>query len=76
MSPASSASDEGRSRAAAEATGAAGASRALGEEVADGPAQGRAHFQEQLRALETNALGGLDYHPSRAEAEYFQEHSH
>ena len=23
-----------------------------------------------------HALGGLDYHPSKAEAEYFQEHSH
>jgi hypothetical protein len=22
-----------------------------------------------------HALGGLDYHPSKAEAEYFQEHS-
>ena len=27
----------------------------------DGPhAQGRAHFQSQLRELEANALGGLD----------------
>jgi hypothetical protein len=23
-----------------------------------------------------HALGGLDYHPTKAEAEYFQEHSH
>jgi hypothetical protein len=23
-----------------------------------------------------HALGGLDYHPSNAEAEYFKEHSH
>ncbi|HEY7006565.1 MAG TPA: hypothetical protein VH392_08790 [Sphingomicrobium sp.] len=23
-----------------------------------------------------HALGGLDYHPSKAEAEYFKEHSH
>jgi hypothetical protein len=23
-----------------------------------------------------HALGGLDYHPSQAEAEYFKEHSH
>ena len=23
-----------------------------------------------------HALGGLDYHPSKAEAEYFQEHQH
>ena len=23
-----------------------------------------------------HALGALDYHPSKAEAEYFQEHSH
>jgi phosphate transport system protein len=61
MSPASSASGDGRSRAAAETAGAAPSSRALGEdEVAGGPAQGRAHFQEQLHALETNALGGLD----------------
>jgi phosphate transport system protein len=61
MSPASSASGDGRSRAAAEAAGAASSSRALGEEeVVGAPPQGRAHFQEQLHALETNALGGLD----------------
>jgi phosphate transport system protein len=60
MSPASSASGDGRSRAASEAAGAAPSSRALGEEVIGGPAQGRAHFQEQLHSLETNALGGLD----------------
>ena len=23
-----------------------------------------------------HALGGLDYHPSKAEAEYFKEHAH
>lgn len=23
-----------------------------------------------------HALGGLDYHPTKAEAEYFQEHAH
>jgi phosphate transport system protein len=60
MSPASSASGDGRSSAASEAAGAAPSSRALGEEVLGGPAQGRAHFQEQLHSLETNALGGLD----------------
>lgn len=26
--------------------------------------------------MSIHALGGLDYHPSKAEAEYFQEHSH
>jgi phosphate transport system protein len=31
-----------------------------GERTAGGSSQGRAHFQEQLHALETNALGGLD----------------
>jgi phosphate transport system protein len=60
MSPASSASGDGPSRPASEATGAAGPSRALPDEEVSGPAQGRAHFQEQLHALETNALGGLD----------------
>jgi phosphate transport system protein len=60
MSPASSASGDGGSRPASEAAGAGGASRALHDEEVAGPAQGRAHFQEQLHALETNALGGLD----------------
>jgi phosphate transport system protein len=60
MSPASSASGGRRPRAAAEASGATGAARVLGEEGSGGAAQGRAHFQEQLQALERNALGGLD----------------
>ncbi|HLB20652.1 MAG TPA: phosphate signaling complex protein PhoU [Solirubrobacteraceae bacterium] len=61
MSPASSASDDARRRAAAESTGATAASAgAPGEAPAGGAARGRAHFQEQLHALETDALGGLD----------------
>jgi phosphate transport system protein len=59
MSPASSASDDGR-RGAAEAAGATAASTTAGELSTPGPAQGRAHFQQQLQALEANALGGLD----------------
>jgi phosphate transport system protein len=59
MSPASSASG-GRGRAAAESAGATAASAASGDALTGGPARGRAHFQEQLHALETNALGGLD----------------
>jgi len=64
MSPASSA-DGGASRSAAEATGATAASSAAsGEPQGTGPAggaqQGRASFQQQLRTLEANALGGLD----------------
>jgi phosphate transport system protein len=56
MSPASSASG-----GAAESTGATAASAAASAEGAgSGVAQGRAHFQQQLHALETNALGGLD----------------
>jgi phosphate transport system protein len=58
MSPASSASGgEGR-RSAPEATGAGAATSPIAHEP--GAAQGRAHFQEQLQALEANALGGLD----------------
>ncbi len=52
MSPASSASGEG------------GLSQASLGERANGPSpaaqQGRAHFQQQLKELERNALGGLD----------------
>jgi phosphate transport system protein len=64
MSPASSA-DGGRRRAgAAEATGATAASSAASGEPSGGAPsgahQGRASFQQQLRELETNALGGLD----------------
>jgi phosphate transport system protein len=60
MSPASSASDDGRG-AAAESSGATAASAsAPGEAPGGGVARGRAHFQEQLHALETDALGGLD----------------
>ncbi|HEY1451556.1 MAG TPA: phosphate signaling complex protein PhoU [Solirubrobacteraceae bacterium] len=61
MSPASSADGKPRRRALAEDTGAATASStASGESPTGGSAQGRAHFQEQLHSLETNALGGLD----------------
>jgi phosphate transport system protein len=65
MSPASSA-DGGRRRVgAAEATGATAASSAASGEpggagAPSGTHQGRASFQQQLRELETNALGGLD----------------
>ena len=58
MSPASSASGDERWRAAAESVGATASSATAGE--TSGPAQGRAHFQQQLKALEANALGGLD----------------
>jgi phosphate transport system protein len=61
MSPASSASDDAPRGAAAESTGATAASASVpGESAAGGVARGRAHFQEQLHALETDALGGLD----------------
>jgi phosphate transport system protein len=62
MSPASSASDDER-RAGAEAAGATVASSTAPAEasaLAGAAPQGRAHFQEQLHTLETNALGGLD----------------
>jgi len=39
---------------------ASGAQLHEGEEPTTGAAQGRAHFQQQLRELEANALGGLD----------------
>ncbi|HEV2974379.1 MAG TPA: phosphate signaling complex protein PhoU [Solirubrobacteraceae bacterium] len=52
MSPASSASGEER-----DAIHPARADSALGD---GSPGEGRAHFQEQLKALEANALGGLD----------------
>jgi phosphate transport system protein len=55
MSPASSASDE-RGLAGAGATGGA----AVAHEPLPGAHQGRAHFQQQLQALELQALGGLD----------------
>ncbi len=56
MSPASSA-DGG----AAESTGATAAVSTASLEGGGGPMpQGRVHFQQQLHALETNALGGLD----------------
>jgi phosphate transport system protein len=60
MSPASSASGDGPGRPAAESTGVAAASAAAGEPASVGSSSGRAHFQEQLHELETNALGGLD----------------
>jgi phosphate transport system protein len=55
MSPASSASDEGPLPGALAAGVAAVAHTAI-----PGAHQGRAHFQEQLKALEQQALGGLD----------------
>jgi phosphate transport system protein len=58
MSPASSGSDGDRRRSAAEASGATAATSAAREGASS--AQGRAHFQEQLHALEANALGGLE----------------
>ena len=61
MSPASSASGDERRGAAAESAGATAASSAAGEASSGGGhPQGRAHFQQQLQELETNALGGLD----------------
>jgi phosphate transport system protein len=60
MSPASSANGDDRQDAAAEASGAAASSAVAGDPGANGPAQGRAQFQQQLQALEANALGGLD----------------
>ena len=58
MSPGSSAED-GRPPAVTPRYAATGASEKLA--AGDGTqAQGRAHFQAQLRELETNALGGLD----------------
>jgi phosphate transport system protein len=57
MSPGSSA-DEGRPPAVSSTYGASGLSETF---ATDSPhAQGRAHFQAQLRELEANALGGLD----------------
>ena len=53
MSPESSASGEGSISAAADPLGPYDA-------PLPGAQQGRAHFQQQLRALEANALGGLD----------------
>jgi phosphate transport system protein len=65
MSPASSADDERGRAGAAEAAGAGVASSTpagepRGAAHAGGSPQGRASFQQQLHALETNALGGLD----------------
>jgi phosphate transport system protein len=60
MSPASSASGDGPGRPAAESIGVAAASAAAVEPAPVGSSPGRAHFQEQLHELETNALGGLD----------------
>jgi len=50
MSPASSADDPAAGAARTSATTTA----------AEGEARGRAHFQQELRALEMHALGGLD----------------
>ncbi len=57
MSPASSASDEDRH----PEPGAGGAGGLVTGESSEGEASsGRAHFQQQLKELELNALGGLD----------------
>jgi phosphate transport system protein len=58
MPPASSASG-GEQRGSQAEPASAAASSASGA-VASGPPQGRAHFQQQLHTLETNALDGLD----------------
>jgi phosphate transport system protein len=64
MSPASSADDDPRRAAGVQGHDASGAGGVTASDAAEarpaGAAQGRAHFQEQLRALEANALGGLD----------------
>src|SRR5882757_4564224 len=63
MSPASSADDNSRRPAAGEghAPGAGGVIAGEADEARHaGATHGRAHFQEQLQALEANALGGLD----------------
>ena len=64
MSPASSAEDEQQPTGGApghDVPGAGGATATdLGGPRGSGAAQGRAHFQVQLQALEANALGGLD----------------
>ena len=58
MSPASSA-DEGRAPATYP-SGADSGRAAPASSRDEAHAQGRAHFQDQLRELESNALGGLD----------------
>ena len=55
MSPGSSASDEGQA-----AEPAARSQSATTRAPAAGALHGRAHFQQQLMALELHALGGLD----------------
>jgi phosphate transport system protein len=60
MSPVSSADGDQRRPAAAESTGAATSGAVVRGPDAGGGSQGRAHFQQQLQALEANALGGLD----------------
>ncbi len=62
MSPASSDSDD-RARAADTASRASSGGDVLTSDdvpASGGQAQGRLHFQEQLKALEANALAGLD----------------
>ncbi len=58
MSPASS--DSGDREPAGAWPGAAGARSSAAGTIVDAHAQGRAHFQAQLKELEANALGGLD----------------
>jgi hypothetical protein len=63
MSPASSADDDPRWPATGEgrSPGTGGLIAGEADEARPtGATHGRAHFQEQLRALEANALGGLD----------------
>jgi phosphate transport system protein len=57
MSPASSDSDPG---ATAMPVSAASSQAAGTSDGAGGPPHARAHFQQQLKELEANALGGLD----------------
>jgi len=59
MSPASSASDPDPSDAGGPLSATA-VEGATGERAEGAHAQGRAHFQAQLRELEAHALGGLD----------------
>jgi phosphate transport system protein len=60
MSPESSASNDRTPPSVASTNGPTATGSASGVLPASGVAQGRAHFQQQLKELETNALGGLD----------------
>jgi phosphate transport system protein len=60
MSPASSADGENPLGASGSPLGAVGGRAGAATANAETHAQGRAHFQAQLKQLETDALGGLD----------------